>query len=141
VRGKPSNKKPTISGLASSAELIIPITTSSGTNCPLSINFFASSPSTVLRAISLLSKSPVERCLKWYLAINCSDCVPFPLPGGPNKIILNISSYSLVRVKYKGWNLKFLVECYFLEQSLETEDFLKNYKIIFCSFSTGKKSL
>ncbi len=102
VRGKPSKRKPCALGLLSSAALMISMTTSSGTSWPLSMMLFAASPNGVWPAISARSKSPVLRCFNPYLAISRSDCVPFPLPGGPNKMMLNIicTTYPCVVNKY-----------------------------------------
>ena len=61
VRGKPSNKNPVAFLCSSNTVLIIPITTSSGTSWPLSINFLASTPNAVCRLISERNKSPVLR--------------------------------------------------------------------------------
>src|SRR6185295_5548387 len=71
----------------------MPMSTSSGTNWPLSIKLFASSPRGVRLAISSRSKLPVDRWISLYFSTSLSDCVPFPLPGGPNRIKLNISEY------------------------------------------------
>src|SRR3982750_4299513 len=68
------------------------MTTSSGTNWPLSIKLFASNPSGVRLAISSRSKLPVDKWISLYFSTSFSDWVPFPLPGGPNRIRLNITA-------------------------------------------------
>src|SRR4029078_10331385 len=70
------------------------MTTSPGPNQPLSMKLFASSPSGVRLAISSRSKLPVDKWISLYFSTSLSDCVPFPLPGGPNRIKLNISEYN-----------------------------------------------
>ena len=90
VRGKPSKIKPFACLLESSLLLIMPITTSSGTNKPSSISFLASRPSSVPIEISDLRISPVDRWIRLNLLINFSDCVPLPAPGGPNRTKFSI---------------------------------------------------
>src|SRR5205085_654775 len=71
-------------------------------------------PKGVFSAISWRRRLPVERCFSPYLSASFSDCVPFPLPAGPNKIKLNISNipadvYQIARMKgtERPWTSKF----------------------------------
>src|SRR6185369_8436020 len=109
------------------------MTTSSGTNCPLSIKLFASSPRGVRLAISSRNKLPVDRWISLYFSTSFSDCVPFPLPGGPNRIKLNISEYKYRTVKIKGRSIASITLLLFLKSS-HTAVFFFQEIIVLISF-------
>ena len=90
VRGKPSKIKPLAFGFSATLAFNILMVTLSGTKAPLSIYFFASKPSGVLFFRLNLNKSPVEMCTSLNFLTSFNAWVPFPEPGGPNKIKLII---------------------------------------------------
>src|SRR5512143_1272645 len=74
----------------------MPTTTASGTSSPLSMNFFASSPSGVFSARFFLRISPVDIWGMPYFSTKSFAWVPLPAPGGPKSIIrMVLSSPSL----------------------------------------------
>ncbi len=59
---------------------------SSDTSAPLSITFFAASPSGVPALTAARSMSPVEICGMPYASRMNAAWVPLPAPGGPSRI-------------------------------------------------------
>ena len=72
----------------------MPTTISSETRSPRSMTSFAFRPTGEPDATAERSISPVESCGMPYRSTMRADCVPFPAPGGPSRMIL-IGAFSL----------------------------------------------
>src|SRR5512139_667750 len=87
VRGNPSRMNPFAQSAAASRSLTMPMTTSSGTSPPASMNPLAFFPSSVPFFTASRSMSPVEIWGMENSPVSFFACVPFPAPGGPRRMI------------------------------------------------------
>src|SRR3972149_1033792 len=91
VRGKPSRMQPFSQSLAWRRSRMMPSMMSSLTSCPASMIALAFLPSSVAFSAASRRMTPVEMCGTSSSAASFWACVPFPAPGGPNRMSLTMA--------------------------------------------------
>ena len=86
VRGNPSKIKPPAFA-SDSFSRIKPITMSSVTKSPRAITSATFRPISLPLLLASRNISPVDSCTMSRVSTRCRACVPFPAPGGPNRIM------------------------------------------------------